>query len=194
MRHVKRRISITGRVVIVFATCAVPLGSVHACIVFVPPRFEDVTYANLVLIGRIDNYRIIRDEAFRKRMLASPNLPAKEQKFYSDPKTGLMSDYARFEMKVEKVLVGKARGILSITWDNSTFSEPDTMKPGRYLVALRRAGSAMPPLRGPSATILPSPDPKSLTLLQAPCSSAFIYPAESEEARTIQRILSAHGK
>ncbi|HKT84936.1 MAG TPA: hypothetical protein VJQ77_02490 [Novosphingobium sp.] len=153
-----------------------------------------MTYADVVLIGRIDNYRIIRDEAFRKRMLASPNLPDKERKFYSDPKTGLMSDYARFDMKVEKMMVGKAKGTLSITWDNSTFSEPDAMKPGRYLVALRRAGSATPALRGPSATILASPDPKSLTLLQAPCSSAFIYPAESDEARTIQRILSVHDK
>ena len=189
-----RCISITGRIAGVFATCAVSLGSAHACIVFVPPRFEDVTYADVVLIGRIDNYRIIRDEAFRKRMLASPNLPDKERKFYSDPKTGLMSDYARFDMKVEKMMVGKAKGTLSITWDNSTFSEPDAMKPGRYLVALRRAGSATPALRGPSATILASPDPKSLTLLQAPCSSAFIYPAESDEARTIQRILSVHDK
>lgn len=161
---------------------------------FVPPRLEDVAYANVVLIGRVENYRIIRDEAFRKRMLASPSLTAEMRKFYSDPKRGLMSDYARFDVKVEKVLVGKASGVLSVTWDNSTFGEPDQLMPGRYLIALRRTDSAAPPLRGPSATILPSPDPKSLTLLQAACSSAFIYPAQSEEARKIQAILHAGKK
>lgn len=40
---------------------------------FVPPKVEDVSYADLVVIGRVENYGIIRDEAFRRRMLASPH-------------------------------------------------------------------------------------------------------------------------
>ena len=156
---------------------------------FVSPTLEDVRYADVVVIGRIDDYRIIRDEAFRKRMLASPNLSIDMRKVYEDPKQGLLPDYARFNVQVEQVLFGKAPVRLSVTWDNSTFGEPDRMGPGRYLIALRRPGTASPPLRGPSATIFPSPDPNALTLLQAPCSSAFIYDAESQEARTIQAIL-----
>lgn len=63
------------------------------------------------------------------------------------------------------------------------------MAAGSYLIALRRPASAIPPLRGPSATIMPSPDPNSLTLLQAPCSSAFLYEVGSEQARAVRRIL-----
>lgn len=163
----------------------------RACIVFVPPTLEDVSYADVVVIGHIDNYQIIRDKAFRKKMLASPNLSADDRKFYENPKTGLLTDYARFEIQVEDVLAGRASSRLSATWDNSTFGEPDQMASGRYLIALRQPRSASPPLRGPSATILPNPGPSALTVLQAPCSSAFIYDAESKEAQAIRGILAA---
>jgi hypothetical protein len=158
---------------------------------FVSPRLEDVSYADVVVIGRIVDYRIVRDEAFRERMLALPNLPTDMRKIYQDPKQGLLSDYARFNIQIERALVGRAPARLSVTWDNSTSGEPDRMEPGRYLIALRRPDSASPPLRGPSATISPSPDPNALTLLQAPCSRAFLYEADSEQAHAIQAILHA---
>ena len=182
------------RLLAVAAGLAATSGSANACIVSVPPRLEDASYADLVVIGQIENYRIIRDEAFRREMLARPNLSPEDRKHYENPKTSLLSDYARFEIKVESVLAGHASGTLSVTWDNSTFGEPDQTKPGRYLIALRRPGSASPPLRGPSATILPSPDPSALTVLQAPCSGAFIYEAESNAAQSIQEILTAKRK
>jgi len=126
----------------------------HACRAFVSPNFDDVNYADVVVIGRIDNYRIIRDEAFRKRMLATRDLSAQMRKAYEDPKQSFLSDYARFDIQVDQVLVGKAARKLSVTWDNSTFGEPEQIAPGHYLIALRRPNSANPPLRGPSATIL----------------------------------------
>lgn len=163
--------------------------SAHACRMFVDPVLRDVRHADVVVIGRVENYRIIRDEAFRRRMLALPNLSADLRKMYADPDRGLLSDYARFDIQVEEVLVGRVPNKLSVTWDNSTFGEPDLIRSGRYLIALRRPGSANPPLRDLSAAILPSPDPNALTLLQAPCSSAFIYEAESRQARIIEDIL-----
>jgi hypothetical protein len=158
---------------------------------FVPPKYEDVRYADIVVIGQIDNYRVIRDEAVRKRLLSRPNLPVDTRKIYQDPKGSLMSDYARFDIKVEAVLIGQAPERLDVTWDNSTFGEPEQMRPGRYLIALRRLGSPPPPLRGPSATLSPDPDPSALSLLQAPCSSAFVYEVESAEARAVLKILHA---
>lgn len=169
-------------------------GSADACRMFVSPNFEDIGYADIVVIGRIANYRIIRDEEFRRRMLASPGLSPDMRKIYEDSKQGLLPDYARFDIQVEEALVGQVSGKLSVTWDNSTFGEPDQMAPERYLIALRRPSSATPPLRGPSATVFPSPDPDALTLLQAPCSTAFIYNADSDQARTIRGILNARRK
>lgn len=188
----KSNCSLLRWMAVAMATAAAALpGSAHACRMFVSPKLEDVSYADVVVVGRIDNYRIIRDEAFRRRMLASRRLSADMRKTYQDAEQGLLPDYARFTIQVEEVLVGRAPGRLSVTWDNSTFGEPAKMTPGRYLIALRRPGSTSPPLRGPSATIMPSPDPKALTLLQAPCSSAFIYEVESEQARTVLGILRA---
>jgi hypothetical protein len=191
MRHF-RKVGLHFRWVAAAAVVAAALpGSVHACMMSVPQKLEDVRYADVVVIGRIANYRIIRDEAFRKWMLKSPTLSADERKRYQDPKEGLITDYARFDIDVEEVLAGRAPARLSATWDNSTFSEPERMKPGRYLIALRRPSSASPPLRGPSATIMPNREPNTLTLLQAPCSSAFLYDAGSGEARAIRAILAA---
>ena len=64
---------------------------------YVRPNFEDVSYADVVVIGRISNYRIVRDEAFRRRMLASPGLSADMRRMYEDPRQSLMTDYARFD-------------------------------------------------------------------------------------------------
>ena len=166
-------------------------GPAHACLISVAPTLEDVRYADVVVVGRIDKYRIIRDESFRRRMLLSPHLSPDMRKMYADPKQGLLSDYAHFDIQVDEVLLGKAGARISVTWDNSTFGEPDRMAPGQYLIALRRPGSPSPPLRGPSATIIPSPDRNALTILQAPCSSAFIFNVDSDQARAIRKILYA---
>ena len=163
----------------------------QGCIVYVPPTLEDVRLADLVVIGTIENYRIVRDEASRRRLLAQPNLPSELRKLYENPKELILSDYARFEIRIHNVLVGQASNSVTVTWDNSTFGEPSSMKPGPYLIALRRPKSFSPPLRGPSGTISPARDPKALTVLQAPCSSAFIYAVGSEEAEAVERILTS---
>lgn len=183
------------RQILVRSTIAVSIAAAFssqalACRMYVGTTLEDVSYADQVVIGRIANYRIIRDQAFRDRMIASPHLSDDSEDIYRDPEGSLLPDYARFEIEVEKVLVGDPRRTLSVTWDNSTFGEHKTMAPGPYLIALRNPASASPPLRGPSATIRSAPDPDAFTVLQAPCSSPFIYEARSEQANAILEMLS----
>jgi hypothetical protein len=172
---------------------ALPAAS-QACRVNVPPTLEDVRFADVVVVGRVLNYRIVRDEAFRRRMLASPPITAELRRMYEDPRESLLPDYARFEVQVEEVLVGSPPSSFSVTWDNSTFAEPDQMGPGPYLIALHLPASAGRPLRGPSAAIFATPDPKTLTLLQASCSSPFIYEVASEQARTIRNLLDVRAQ
>lgn len=166
-------------------------GPAHACRIRAPTVLDDVRHADVVLVGRISNYRIVRDNEFRRRMLSSPHLPADMRAMYESQTTTLLPDYARFDIQVDEVLAGRAPTRLSVTWDNSTFGEPAEMAAGPFLIALRRSNSGTPPLRGPSATIRPSPEPESLTLLQAPCAGAFIFESMSNEARTIRRTLAA---
>jgi hypothetical protein len=128
---------------------------------------EDIKYASVVVIGRITNYEIVR--------------PKKDY---------ALSDYARFKVLVDEVLVGQPPKVISVTWDNSTFGEPEKMAEGPYLIGLRDPGAKRPPLRGPSATVLPSPEPEALTVLQAPCAPAFIIKATSDSAKKIREILN----
>jgi len=189
MRNTSKPRGLSLWLVAAAASCAAVPSAAQACRVRAPPTLEDVRYADVVVMGRIANYRIVRDEAFRRRMLASPRLSPEERRRYRDPRQGFMSDYARFEILVDEALVGRAPRRLSVTWDNSTFGEPERLAPGPYLIALRRPASPRPPLRGPSATIGPNPDRNALTLLQAPCSNPFLYEAGSAQARTIRRLL-----
>jgi hypothetical protein len=162
-----------------------------ACRFSPPLNPDDVSYADLVVVGRISHYRIVRDMEFRRKMLANPKLPADMRKFYEGPGT-LLPDYARFDVEIDEVLLGKAPRRITVTWDNSTFGEPEKMAPGPYLIALRRASSAMPPLRGPSATIMPNPEPDKLAVLQAPCAPAFILETSRDEAGKVRAILRGH--
>lgn len=161
-----------------------------ACISSSSIVLDDIQYADVVLVGRISNYHIVRDEAFRKMMLSNSKLSEDVRKIY-EGRGSLLSDYARFEIQVEEVLVGSAPSRLSVTWDNSTFGEPEEIAPGQFLIALRKSSSTLPPLRGPSATVFANAEPGLFTLLQAPCSSPFLFENTSDEASEVRRILRA---
>jgi hypothetical protein len=161
-----------------------------ACRTYSKIVLDDVRYADVVVVGRISGYRIVRDEAFRQEMLSNPNLSPEGRRMY-EGRDSLLPDYARFEIQVDEVLFGSAPNRLSVTWDNSTFGEPEEMGVGPFLIALRRPSSTTPPLRGPSATILPNAEPDLYTVLQAPCSSPFLFENMSNEASIVRRIVRA---
>ena len=100
-----------------------------------------------------------------------------------------MGDYARFDIRVGEVLAGRAPRTVRVTWSNSTFGLPKALAGGTMLIALAKPGGKRPPLRGPSATIMPNREPNLPTVLQAPCASPFMFAANSNEARAIRRIL-----
>lgn len=163
----------------------------NACRIRVPTNLHDVSYANLVVIGRVENYRVVRDEALRREMLSRLAPDSSLRSLYSDPNGGLLTDYARFDIVVEQVLKGTAPRRLAVTWDASTFGEPDSLPAGPLLIALRQPSSAAPPLRGPSATILANPEPNLPTVLHPACAGAFIFEVEGEEANMVRAILAS---
>lgn len=138
-----------------------------ACMADEPIVLADVNFADVVVVGRVSNYEIVRD----------------------DPSERLIWDYARFTIEIDEVLVGSVPDRISVTWDNSTFEEPEELPEGPLLIALRLPSSATPPLRGPSATIFANREPRLLAVLQAPCSAPFIFDSTSDEARGIRQIL-----
>ena len=135
-------------------------------------EIEDIKYADLIVIGRVSNYRIIRDLEFRKSMLANPNLASGLRLHYENPNTSLLSDYAVFNVEISEIIKGAAPNKIAVTWENSTFSDPALLESGPYLIALRDPQSTIPPLWGSSATIWPNKEPERLT----PRHSSFHIP------------------
>ena len=138
-----RKLGFVAVILLIVGTSSLVL----ACRVRAEIVLNDVSQADAVLVGRIINYRIIRDEAFRQRMLSSPDPSPALREIYKGG-GALLSDYARFDIEVAEVLAVTVPSLLSVTWDNSTFGESEHMSAGPFHIALRDPSSAAPPLRG----------------------------------------------
>jgi hypothetical protein len=171
------------------ASAAATSAPAGACRLRAQTVLADVRYADVVVVGRVVNYTIIRDREFRRRMSQTPNLPNELRKAYADPESNLIGDYARFDVRVEQVLAGRPAKRLRVAWSNSTFGLPKSLPDGPVLIALSKPGAISPPLRGPSATFVPSREPGLRAVVQAPCASPLMFAATSPEARAIRRIL-----
>ena len=162
----------------------------NACMMRADLAMSDITIADVVVIGSIRNYEIIKDTNIReqrKNQCAEKKLTLEALCNQSN----FLSDYARFEIEVETVLKGAPANFLTVTWDNSTFGEPASLggKGERFLVALRSSETKIPPLRGPSAFVAPNPDPELLAVLQAPCAAPFIFNVPGTAASDARKVL-----
>jgi hypothetical protein len=138
-----------------------------------------IKHASVVVVGRVSNYEIVLDQAARQRrnefVANYPNLSPEARKLMSERKS-FGGDYARFQVLVDRVLLGQAPRSITVTWNNSTFAEPKRMRPGPFLIALWKDRSP--------------PQPKPLTVLQMPCAPPFIFKHESANARAVREMLS----
>jgi hypothetical protein len=180
----------------VFAITAIGLSATtaFACIVSAEMDFRDILLADAVVVGDIVSYEIVDPDP-------DPDL-----------NRGSLLNYARFEVYVREVILPKGAGrvvpparsdpedgkwvqgrLITVTWDNSTFGEPEDLEdvgyPG-YLIALRDPTSDLPPLRSGSAFIAATPEPEHYTVLQAPCSGAFIFERDSMIAIALRQLLT----
>ena len=166
----------------------------QACAMFSDLNPRDVEYADVVVVGRIANYELVLDRVARQRRvdyLASAKLPP-ELREILEHSDSYLSDYARFEIVVEDVLRGEAERTLTVTWDNSTFDEPEHMPAGPFLIALRDLRIPAPQRSGLGSIFVDGVS-DHLIVLQAPCSRAFILENTSEEASVVRQILRRPG-
>ncbi|MGO4351926.1 hypothetical protein AB4Z25_08315 [Rhizobium sp. RAF36] len=191
-RHLSTNIRSACMAAVISLSSLFVVNSATACMSVARLALSDVKYADVVVIGRVANYRLILDPEARERnrQMVAKMKPSKLRDSLSNI-SGFITDYARFEIQVEEVLQGQAPEIIEATWDNSTFGEPEKMPSGPFVIALRRSGSDRPPLRGPSATIVPNLEPQLLTVLQAPCSMPFIFELGGEQAQALLETLKA---
>ncbi|MDG2530594.1 hypothetical protein [Caulobacter endophyticus] len=139
-------------------------GPAFACRAPLAIRLEDVARADLVVVGRVTQYEVVR----------KPSLLPGER-------PGTLSDHATFLVRTEEVLAGQAPARLAVRWDNSTFAEPDALPEGPFLIALSRPTGA-------------ASNPEAYTLFQAACSDPFLFEAASDRARAVREILARNHK
>jgi hypothetical protein len=138
-----------------------------ACIVMAGLVLRDVELSKVVIVARVTDYKIIRAA-----------------------KIGTLLNYAVFTVEVKDTLRGEAPKTLQFSWQNSTFGEPETWDmENDYVFALITVDSKLPPLSSGSGFIPPAPRDDMMTVLQAPCASAFIFKTESAAAKEVRRIL-----
>ncbi len=155
------------RCAMVFIGLAAMPDTALACIDIAPFEISDISSADLVVAGELAAYAKVSHGGRRG-----------------------LSDYAILTVRVQSTLKGEAPRMVQLTWDNSTFSEPEMMVLGeKVIVAAVRPGGAGLPLRGPSATVLSAPRPDKMQVLQAPCAPAFILPYSAQSEKNLRAIL-----
>lgn len=127
----------------------------------------DIGYADVVLIGEVEEYKVLKGVGFLTINLERQMVPKGEE-------INRTFHYGH---------------TIRASWPNSTFQLPEKMPKTRSIFALRRAGSAQPPLRGPSGYIPADPKDAEFTILQAPCAPPFIMPYSEMGSENIQEIL-----
>jgi hypothetical protein len=162
------------RAFLVAATLAVTLANalpVQACVVAGQLNPDDIQRADVVVTGVISNYELILDQRAREQrrqwLRNSPNMPPRMRETLQN-QTSFLSDYASFRITVRETLVGEAPRVLTVTWNNSTFGEPEVLT-GEYLIALSGDSNGQ------------------YAVLQSPCDPAFIFESSSDLARDIRR-------
>lgn len=137
-------------------------------------KAEQVNSADVVVIGRVTNYQVIRDEksrAERREYLRTAKGLSRENRDLLSNQKDYITDYARFTLLVSEVLRGEVPKAITVTWDASTFSEPST-----FPSDLRIVGLMKPDVDGGKSATNPIYRERSrfYSVLQIPCSGAFI--------------------
>lgn len=167
--------------------------SVYACMKLPIFNAKMVKHADLVVVGRIINYEIIVEPKTSEKRQAFLEKHSRFKKIFKEFPWGLPS-YARFEIVVEKFLLGQAKNKIIVNWKNSTFGEPKSMPADKYLIALRSSKSKKTRNPGLNAQELSTLSPQVFTVLQGSCSTAFIFDNTSKHASDVRQILKDHLK
>jgi hypothetical protein len=179
--------------------CVALVAPAHACLAPGTADLSDVRYADLVLIGRVQNYRIVRDEFSRqsmRRVLQDPALPRQSREVPERQLRGdslLRSDYAKFDILVHRQLSGKSPRILTVALNKPAFEEPRAVPAGLYIIALRSSDSKLPAESRYRDFDLENREPTLPTVLSARCDGPFMFKVTSEAGKTLIARLSQSG-
>lgn len=163
----------------------------QACTELRPLDFQDLQYAATVVVGRVENYHIVPDEnghQRRRALLTTPDLSTMLREGLAR-QDSIGTDYARFDVVVDEVLIGRPVRSFSAVWDSVTLPEPKQIGAGPFLIALYDPNSPTPADYSFGDDVSLSRKLALLTVLQAPCTRAYFLDANSRDARGVRRFL-----
>lgn len=173
MRHLAAVMFLGGMFFILIALCS----PARACINLQPVDLASVRKADAVVIGRISNYAFILDPVIRQKHVENhPDLsPELLETLQTRP--SFVTDYAKFDLQIDEILVGKVGQKIDVILYGSWIGPPESMPPEPILIALKNPNSGYP-------------EPDAFRALQGPCSNPFIFPSTGVEASEIRKILN----
>jgi len=158
-----------------FVRCAAVIGLIavssdgaNACAMVGTLNLDNVRYADIVVVGRLSNYRVHL-----------------EQRDSGTWRIGMV------DLRIEQVLKGEAPESISVAIDDRGRGLSPRLTDGPQLVAIRIADSGSP--RGPRSVwgqIIPITEVVSrFSVMEEPCEGPFILDAGSDDAITVVRSL-----
>lgn len=144
----------------------------QACVVRVPFQVEQVRHADVVVIGRVSDYRRTVSDRQRQWIAESAKRDPGAAPERARP------DRASFDLTVERIAAGQPPPRrVRVEWDPSTYGVPEAIPEGRYLVALRR-------MRDVTAS------GARYRVLRGGCSTPFMFESGDREAVAVLRVLA----
>ena len=157
------------------AFAALAFEPAYACRYHKPVDMEHLRYADLIVVGRISGFRIVRPELEPDLETAYPS-----------------AAFAQFEINAEEVLRGTVPERLIVNSYAHAFMEADQLRAEPYLFALRQPSSEFPPpiIAGEEALFFSNAVADQHAVLGAICSFPFMFESESSDADMVRRFLA----
>lgn len=153
----------------------ISLDTAVACVAHQPLDLGLVKKADIVIVGTIQDYS---PPAYQVKTIGGLELKVPKDR-----------SYALLRIEVLNVLKGQAPKILEVVWPNETFGYPSALPAAPSIIALTAPGSPFLQGRLLLGPIKPG-DTSKAVVLQGSCSDAFIFPAVSEQADRLRKLVS----
>lgn len=146
-------------------------------------ELRDIFSADIVVLGDVRGYEIVGARGAYARF----DVRVRQVFFPDGAESAVPTAWSTSDM--EAIVAGKE--MLSVSWVNSTFGLPESLssedRPG-FLIALRKSADKGTSRLGGS-DFIEGPESEDFVVLQAHCSSAFIFKARDPVSIALQQVM-----
>ncbi|GHC52038.1 hypothetical protein [Neogemmobacter tilapiae] len=164
-----------------FAAVAVGLSlfatqQAQACLVAGGVRFQYIQFADVVVIGKIENYR---------KIMTVQTVVATTESL--EVERSVQNEYVSFDILIQETLRGDAVGRISVVWKNDRRLDPASLAKGSKLIALIAPDSPGP---DPSEDVLPRVESELMSVIEPLCALPLILTVPSEDEQHVREMLA----